>query len=68
VAKDLVELAYELSLRNLGQQEAALNELRARTGTVLTASAASLLSWEPPRLRGRVTGGAGIWLLKLGVS
>jgi hypothetical protein len=39
VAQDLVELAYELSLRNLGQQEAALNELRARTRTVLTASA-----------------------------
>jgi hypothetical protein len=35
----LAELAYSLSLRTLGQQEAALNELRARTGTLLAAAA-----------------------------
>jgi hypothetical protein len=31
-------LAYELSLRALGQQEASLNELRARTGTLIAAA------------------------------
>lgn len=36
---DLADLAFELSLRTLGQQEAALDELRARTGTLLTATA-----------------------------
>lgn len=36
---DLESLAYELSLRTLGQQEAALDELRSRTGTLLTATA-----------------------------
>ena len=34
----LAELAYTLSLRTLGQQEASLNELRARTGTLLAAT------------------------------
>src|SRR6266516_860914 len=38
VADDLASLAYELSLRALNQQEAAVNELRARTGTILAAS------------------------------
>jgi hypothetical protein len=37
----LAELAYQLAVRGLGQQEAGLAELRARTGTLLTA--ASLL-------------------------
>jgi hypothetical protein len=37
--RDLAELAYTLSLRTLGQQEASLNELRARTGTLLAAAA-----------------------------
>jgi hypothetical protein len=36
---DLADLAFELSLRTLGQQEAALDELRSRTGTLLTATA-----------------------------
>lgn len=35
---ELPRLAYELSLRALSQQESALNELRARTGALLTAS------------------------------
>lgn len=35
----LAGLAYELSLRGLAQQEAAVAELRARTGTLLTAAA-----------------------------
>ena len=34
----LQRLAYELSLRALGQQESTLNDLRARTGTLLAAS------------------------------
>lgn len=38
MSRDVHELAYELSLRSLAQQEAALNELRARTGTLLAAS------------------------------
>ena len=38
----LAELAYELALRGLTQQEAAVTELRSRTGTLLTA--ASLLA------------------------
>lgn len=37
--RDLAELAYTLSLRTLGQQEASLNELRDRTGTLLAAAA-----------------------------
>jgi hypothetical protein len=38
VAERLADLAYELSLRALTQQEAAVNELRGRTGTILAAS------------------------------
>jgi hypothetical protein len=34
----LARLSYELSLRTLSQQEAALNELRARTGTLIAAA------------------------------
>jgi len=34
----LAALAYELSLRTLGQQEASLNDLRARTGTLIAAA------------------------------
>jgi hypothetical protein len=35
----LEELAYDLSLRALTQQEAVLNELRGRAGALLTATA-----------------------------
>jgi hypothetical protein len=35
---ELESLAYELSLRSLTQQEARLDELRARTATLLAAS------------------------------
>ncbi len=38
----LARLSYEIALRGLGQQEASVAELRARTGTLLTA--ASLLA------------------------
>jgi hypothetical protein len=34
----LAHLSYELSLRTLSQQEASLNELRARTGTLIAAA------------------------------
>jgi hypothetical protein len=37
--RELAELAYSLSLRALSQQEAVLNELRTRTGTLLAAAA-----------------------------
>jgi len=36
---DLADLAYELSLRTLSQQEKILDELRSRTGILLTATA-----------------------------
>ena len=39
VEPELPRLAYELSLRRLDRQENALSELRARTGTLLAASA-----------------------------
>jgi hypothetical protein len=38
-ASDLEQLAYDLALRTLGQQERVLEELRARTGVLLTATA-----------------------------
>jgi hypothetical protein len=34
----LAQLSYELSLRTLSQQESSLNELRARTGTLIAAA------------------------------
>jgi len=37
--REIAELAYQLSLRALAQQEGRLNELRARTGTLLAAAA-----------------------------
>jgi hypothetical protein len=39
VPRLLAEIAYESAVRALGQQEAALNELRSRTGTLLAAEA-----------------------------
>jgi hypothetical protein len=39
VAAGLEELAYSLALRALSQQEKVLEELRARTGTLLAATA-----------------------------
>jgi hypothetical protein len=36
---ELEQLAYDLALRTLGQQERLLEELRARTGVLLTATA-----------------------------
>jgi hypothetical protein len=39
VADNLEALAYSLALRSLNQQERVLEELRGRTGTLLTAAA-----------------------------
>jgi hypothetical protein len=38
VPGDLAALAYELSLRSLQQQEGVMNEIRARTGTLIAAA------------------------------
>ncbi|MDX6698895.1 MAG: hypothetical protein QOE65_2292 [Solirubrobacteraceae bacterium] len=48
----LEQLAYELALRALGQQEAALVELRSRTGTLLAASALTASFLGAPALSG----------------
>jgi hypothetical protein len=39
VAQTLSELGYELALRGLDHQESTLDDLRTRTGTLLTATA-----------------------------
>jgi hypothetical protein len=39
VPRLLAEIAYQRAVHALGQQEAALNELRSRTGTLLAAEA-----------------------------
>jgi len=66
VNDDLHHLAFELSLRSLAQQEAALNELRARTGTILAAS-----SLVASFLGARAVAGGGShygWLTALGFA
>jgi hypothetical protein len=59
---DLEELAYDLALRSLAQQERVLEELRARTGVLLTATAvvASFLGGRALETSG------GIWLTLTG--
>jgi hypothetical protein len=59
----LYQLAYQLSLRSLDQQEGVLNELRSRTGTLLAASSlvASFLGARAAA-HGRLT-----WLAILGL-
>lgn len=42
MATELEELAYDLSLRSLSQQEGLLNEVRARTGILLAATAIAI--------------------------
>jgi hypothetical protein len=42
VATELEQLAYDLSLRSLSQQEGLLNEVRARTGVLLAATAIAI--------------------------
>ena len=42
MAENLEGLSYDLALRSLNQQERTLEELRARTGTLLTATAVTI--------------------------
>jgi hypothetical protein len=42
MATSIEEFAYDLSLRSLAQQEALLNEVRARTGILLAATAIAI--------------------------
>jgi hypothetical protein len=64
VASDVHELGFDLSLRSLTQQEAALNELRGRTGTLLAAS-----SLVASFLGGRAVAAAGHgWLTVAGFA
>lgn len=42
MATTVEEFAYDLSLRSLSQQEALLNEVRARTGILLAATAIAI--------------------------
>lgn len=57
----LQRLAYELSMRAFGQQENTLNDLRARTGTLLAAS-----SLASSFLGARAVDGGGVtWLTAL---
>lgn len=60
----LYGISYELSLRALNQQEGVLNELRARTGTLLAASSlvASFLGARA------AIAGAFSWLTVLGLG
>jgi hypothetical protein len=61
---DLEQLAYDLALRTLGQQERVLEELRARTGVLLTATAivASFLGGRALETNG------GAWLTLTGTA
>jgi hypothetical protein len=61
---ELEQLAYDLALRTLGQQERVLEELRARTGVLLTATAivTSFLGG-----RALATSG-GVWLTLTGAA
>jgi hypothetical protein len=51
---------HETAIRALGQQEAALDQLRARTGAILTASAlvASFLGGQ-----GTARNGLSLWII-----
>jgi hypothetical protein len=61
---ELEQLAYDLALRTLGQQERVLEELRARTGVLLTATAvvASFLGGRALETSG------GVWLTLTGAA
>ena len=62
--RGLEQLAYELSLHALGQQEGALTELRARTGVLIAATSivASFLGARAAESGGRA------WLNLLGLA
>ena len=57
---DLPELAYQLALRALDQQEAGLAELRARTNTLLAAAAVSVSFLGAPAIN---RGGVSVWVV-----
>jgi len=61
VAGSHEEMAYDLALRSIGQQEAALDNLRARTGTLLSAASLSTAFLGALGLKDQaLTGGAWI--------
>lgn len=60
VAADLPELADQLALRALDQQEASLAELRSRTNTLLAATAVSVAFLGAPAID---RGGVSIWVV-----
>jgi hypothetical protein len=65
VPADLPELAYQLALRSLDQQEAGLDELRSRTNTLLAAAAVSASFLGAPAID---RGGVSVWLLLAAVA
>jgi hypothetical protein len=60
VAADLPELAYQLALRALDQQESGLAELRSRTNTLLAAAAVSVSVLGAPTID---RGGVSVWVV-----
>jgi len=60
VPADLSELAYELALRALNQQEVGLAELRSRTNTLLAAAAVSVSFLGAPAID---RGGVSVWVV-----
>lgn len=54
------ELAYQLALRSLDQQESGLAELRSRTNTLLAAAAVSVSFLGAPAID---RGGISIWVI-----
>jgi hypothetical protein len=60
VAAELPALAYQLALRSLDHQESGLDELRARTNTLLAAAAVRASLLGAPAIQ---RGGVSIWLL-----
>lgn len=67
---DIPTVVYELALRSLDQQERELGELRARTNTLIAASAliASFLGAAAIDASGKVSGWAVVALLAFGVT
>ncbi len=62
---ELPELAYQLALRSLDQQQAGLDELRSRTNTLLAAAAVSASFLGAPAID---RGGVSVWLLLAAVA
>lgn len=60
VPAELPELAYQLALRALDQQESGLAELRSRTNTLLAAAAVSVSFLGAPAIN---RGGISVWVV-----